>query len=1393
MSDSTSASNEVNAAGPIPQSSLPFPVVGIGASAGGLQALLRFFENAPAKMDMAFVVVMHLSPSYPSNADQVLQKATRMRVMQVVEPVPIEKNRVYVIAPGKTLSMADGYLHVSDRERTGVVPVTIDHFFRTLAGAHGSHAIAVVLSGTGSDGAVGIGRVKELSGVTLAQDPNDAEYAEMPQSAISSEHVDIVLPVIDMPQKLLELWSNAQRIRLPSQETLETPVGPGKLSDDQAEQALQDILSHLRVRTNHDFRQYKRATVLRRIERRLQVNALADLGAYKEFLKRTPSETGALLADMLIGVTNFFRDREAFEVLERDVVPKLFARDVTAERPDGLSKDPNAKAEVRAWVAGCSTGEEAYSIAMLLVQQQRMLDSAKTVQVFATDIDEAAVNKARAGVYPSSIVSDVPPSISRQFFVQEGVRYIVTKPVREKILFAVHSILRDPPFSQLNLVSCRNVLIYLDRSVQRQVLELFHFALKPNGYLFLGSAESADVASDLFTVVDKKNRIFRARSDVGRAKRGSTIAGGIGFGPKTAVERLPETAVTSAARSAGRREFSFSTVHQRVLAQFAPPSVIVDRESKVAHLSETAGRFLHHAGGELSSSIVALVLPELRLDLRTTLFKAQQTGVSVEARRVKLVRDDATSWVNMTVRPFHDQDMGEDLTLVVFDEVQELMGLDDGTSERGGHDPVKVQLEEELQHSRDQLATTIEQYETSLEELKASNEELQAINEELRSATEELESSKEELQSVNEELVTVNSELQGRIEETAKANDDLFNIIASTEIATVFVDKKLQIKRFTPIATQIFNLIESDLGRPLSDITHSLRYATLAQDVAETFNTLKLLERDVQTDDGRWFFMRLSPYRTADDRIDGAALTLIDVTARHEAERAVRTSEERLRLAAQTTNDFAIIVQDQDGKIVSWNAGAERVFEYAPDEVIGEDIAIIFTPEDQTDAIPQEERQLAARDGHADDDRWLITKSGRRIYCSGVVTPINDPAFTGFAKIARDLTERKMRDEANQLAFEVEQAAREQESLSNQLKDDFIAVLSHELKHPLNLINVKAEMLPRLPEARGIASIEEAADAIRRSVKNQAQIIDDLLDLSRIRTGKLSLDLTHVNIADLLSVIRDASEIDAHERGINLTVKGIEKPVFAQADPVRCDQILWNLMSNALKFTASGGTIDIALSLDEDMLRVDVSDTGQGIDSSFLPHIFEMFKQQPGVRARGRGGLGIGLALVKQLVDMHGGRIAAQSEGAGKGTCVSVWLPRADDRRIGKAAELPALTMNGLRILIVDDDPETGASFAALLALEGATPSVARSGPEALALLENDDFDVLISDLDMPDMDGYELIQRVRDGFRCSGIRALAASGHNRKEDKLRALEAGFDALVEKPVSFEALVAAVKG
>ena len=1357
---------------PVP-TSLDFPVVGIGASAGGIQALLRFFEQMPQDAGMAFVIVLHLSPKHESRADEVIQRVASMPVVQVRESTHIEKNHVYLISPSSELSMIDGYLRVAHADRPAGRPVAIDRFFRSLADVHGTRAISVILSGTGSDGTVGIGRIKECGGITLAQDPDDAEYAEMPQNALASGYVDIALPVADLPHKLIELSANARRIQLPPVEGDAGALAAPEGSEETVEHALHDILTSLRVRTGHDFRHYKRATVLRRIERRLQVNALADLPSYRRFLEKHPDETRALLKDLLIGVTNFFRDREAFEALEREVMPEIFA---------GKTGDD----QIRAWVAGCSTGEEAYSVAMLLSERAAQGDRLPDVQVFATDIDDRAIGTARSGRYLESIRTDVPPARLRHFFSHTRGFYVINKALRDKVLFASHNILRDPPFSQLHLVCCRNLLIYLDRTVQRQILQTFHFALRPGGYLFLGSSESAEIAEDLFYPIDKRNRIYRARTVASRARVTPSLP---------AAGRLAPAAAVDVARPVPRpSSSSLASLHQRVTEHYAPPSILIDRDAEILHMSEQVGRFLRYVGGEPSHNLLRVINPDLRLELRTALFQALQRGQSTEAHRVRFSHGETWTYVNITVHPFHDDAAGEDVMAVVFNECDGQDANEEAEVARtADHDPVITHLENELQRTKELLQSNIEQSDVSNEELKASNEELQAINEELRSATEELETSKEELQSVNEELVTVNIELQSKVEDETRANDDLRNLIASTGIATIFVDREMRIKRFTTPAISIFNLIESDVGRPLLDLRHRLHYPELAHDAVAAFETLKVIEREVGTDEDEWFIARLLPYRTLDDRIDGAVLTLIDITARRRAEESARRSEEALKLAALTTNDYAIIVLDEEGRIVSWNKGAHHVFGYDEAEVRGKLVDLIFSAEDRAQEAPQEERRRAINTGRADDERWHVHKDGRRIYCSGVMTPIDTPGFRGFAKIARDLTDRKSAESQQASRLELERRVRTRAVSANRQKDEFFAVLSHELKNPLNLIHVKAEMLSRAPEVRDIPLVQEAAELILRSVVGQAKIIDDLLDLSRARTGKLALHLATVDLASVVRTVTDANAVDASAGGVTLSVSGADRPVAIRADAVRLEQILWNLIRNALKFTPSGGRVDVTVSRDDGFVRVRVADTGQGIEADFLPRIFDMFSQAQTGPARDRGGLGIGLSLVRQLVEMHGGTIDACSEGIGKGATFCVRLPEsasetpADPSRIA----VDPTVLKGLRVLLVDDSAEGLDAFRTLLEMEGAHVRAESSGNAALAAAEDDEFDLILSDIGMPGMSGYELIAELRKLPRTAHTPAIALTGYGREKDALEALQAGFDAHLGKPVSLNALLSAI--
>jgi len=1352
-------------------STLDFPVVGLGASAGGLQAIRLFFENMPQDNGMAFVVVLHLSPDHQSIADKIIQESTKMPVLQVTERVSIQKNQVYVISPGQRLTMNDGMLEVSDSDTRESRHASIDLFFRDLAEVHRARAFCIVLSGTGTDGAVGLSRIKEHGGVTFAQAPEDAEFDGMPRAAVETRMVDLVLPVVEMPQKLLELWRNSREIRLPTANDPELQAIATVSERDAAlaEQLLHDILIQLRTGTGHDFKHYKRATVLRRIERRMQVTGQPDLSGYYRYLQDNPEETKSLLEDMLIGVTNFFRDREAFEALERDVVPQLVSAAISAQRE---------KEEIRVWSAGCSTGEEVYSLAMLLTDQLQLDASAASLQLFATDIDERAISVGRAGLYPQAILTDVPPSRLRHYFLKEDDHYRIRKEIRERVLFAKHSLLSDPPFSQIDLIVCRNLLIYLDREVQREILQMFHFSLRPGGFLFLGSSESADACHELFTPVDKRNRIFRAKTGTGNSRRTPTMPRG-GYVRSNVSREAPQSSV--------QRKLSFGDIHQRALEHAAPPSVIVDSNADILHMSESAGRFLRHAGGELSRNLLTLILPELRLEIRTTLFQVQQSGVPVKSREVPINRDERRYLIDLVAHPYKEEDSDSEYVLVIFEEVEIDPAELAMTTVLQTESQVLSNLERELQRTKLHLQDTIEQSEVSSEELKASNEEMQAINEELRSATEELETSKEELQSINEELLTVNFELKTKVEETDKINDYLTNLIASTDIATVFVDRSMRIKWFTPRATDIFSMLPVDTGRSLLDITHRLDYENLAGDAALVFESLNMIEREVSSTDNRWYIARLLPYRSAEDHIDGTVLTFIDITKRRAAEEELRKGEERMRLVAESTRDYAIITLDEQGVITSWNTGAELIFGYNKTEAEGAYYDFIFSAEDRASGVPENELQSVRTHGRSEDERWHLRKDGSRFFCSGEVTLLNGDTLQGYVKIARDLTGHKRQHEAQS------QELAETRN-TNYLKDEFFAVMSHELKHPLNLIQLNAELLRRLPITKSVAPAAKAVNTICDAVTSQARIIDDLLDVARFRTGKLKLQPVAV---DLTNVLRDIYTVvlnEKHDVTVELLVPS--DALFVQADPTRLEQIIWNLVNNALKFTPPQGRVQLIASQAGAMARLDIKDNGAGIAADNLDHVFDLFGQAEKQHAtHNREGLGIGLSLVRQLTEAQRGTVDVSSAGLGTGCTFTVYLPLT---RTGQDAEAPSQVeevsgrLSGLTILLVDDSADVLETLKMLLEMEDAQVIAFDRPVAALDAAKSTRFDLIISDLGMPVMNGHELMSALRQLPLVKDVPAIALTGYGTHSDIQKSRQSGFDQHLGKPVSYEDLIETIE-
>jgi len=864
-------------------------VVGIGASAGGLKALQSFFDALPADTGMAYVVITHLHPAYESHLPEILQSHTRMPVTQVIRQVDVERDHVYVIPPNRRMVMADSKLDVAEFNEPRGHRTPIDLFFRSLASSH-PDAAAIVLSGSGTDGAVGIKAVKESGGLLMVQHPEEAEYDSMPRAAIATGLADVVLPAAQLAEKLVHYTRNQPQL----------PHNENELSTEEME-TVQRILAQVHARTGHDFSQYKSSTILRRIERRMQLNGFTTLEAYLGYLRLNIPEATAMFNDILIGVTNFFRDVDAWQTLSEKVIPKLFeAKDIGNT--------------IRAWTIGCATGEEAYTLAILFFEQAAKMDIRPKIQIFASDLDENSILLAREGLYPSAIEADVSPERLERFFTREDDHYRVTRELRDAVLFTNHNVLRDPPFSRQDVISCRNLLIYLQRPLQDNVFNIFHYALRPGGYLFLGNSESAEGLHEMFKVIDKSYRIYQAKPWTTQRPHVPSIPLTIRRTERSGhhASELPYNIAQYTDEPAALDE-----KHRKAIETYGPPSILIDENYAILHISETAGRYLFQPKGPITSDVIKLVRPELQLELRTALFQAFEKKKAAFSKPVSVQFNGHPQQVILSVRPRMEsleQGRGSVKQALVifledeFDEQAEHVIAAEATEVDERHSNTLVaRLEGEIVRLREQLQITIEEYESSNEEMKAANEELQSINEEYRSATEELETSKEELQSINEELQTVNNEMKGKLDEISRGKDELQNLLGAMEIPTLFLDKELTIQRYTPSMQELFNIRPVDHNRPITHLTHRLLYKEFTEDAEQVIRSLMPVEREVQAEHGQWYMVRQRPYRTAENRIEGLVITFVDITKLKAAEQAQREMaaklEERVRIRTRELDD----------------------------------------------------------------------------------------------------------------------------------------------------------------------------------------------------------------------------------------------------------------------------------------------------------------------------------------------------------------------------------------------------------------------------------------------------------------------------------------------------------
>lgn len=838
-----------------------FPVVGIGASAGGLEALEAFLGEVPAECGAAFVVVQHLSPDHKGMLPELLQRATVMPVLQIVDRMKVEPNGVYVIPPNADVGILNGRLYVTKPAAPRGLRLPIDFFFTSLAEDRQAGAVGVILSGMGSDGTAGLRAIKEKGGLGVAQDPSSAKFDAMPRSAINAGLADMVASPEALADRLLDYFRRAP---------LNPP--PRTALDARAVSALEKTVLLLRDRTGNDFSQYKKNTLYRRVERRMGIHQVERIGDYVLYLKENPAELDLLAKEIMIGVTSFFRDPKCWQKLKEDVIPSLLA-----SHPEGV--------QLRAWVAGCSSGEEAYSLAITF---QEVLDETRpealfSLQIFATDLDAEAIEKGRRGVYPGSIAADVSAQRLGRYFRREGEGYRVGKVIREMVIFAAHNIIRDPPFTKLDLLSCRNLLIYLEPDLQKKVMSLFHYSLKPGGVLFLGSAESLGGFSEHFTIIHGKEKLFRKRE-------GSSMVDYPALPPPFYQERSG-----SKQKPAESSALNLETVTDRfVLEHHAPPAVLVTEEGDILYSSARTGKYLEPPVGKANLNVFAMAREGLRQELPGAFQKARRAEGSVVVRGVEVGAESARLRIDLSVEVIKEPELLKGKVLLVFkdlptpDPIKEIVKGRRGKSGKG--DERFSELARDLQEAREEVQSTREEMQSSQEELKSANEELQSTNEELQSTNEELTTSREEMQSMNEELQSLNSELSSKLEELSRSSADMKNLLNSTEIATVFLDSEFRVRRFTDRATAIVKLIPGDVGRPYSDLTSSLIYPDILNDAREVLRTLVFSDRQAMTTDGSWYQVRIMPYRTLEDRIDGVVITFSDITAIKRLESELRTT-----------------------------------------------------------------------------------------------------------------------------------------------------------------------------------------------------------------------------------------------------------------------------------------------------------------------------------------------------------------------------------------------------------------------------------------------------------------------------------------------------------------------
>ncbi|HET7696612.1 MAG TPA: chemotaxis protein CheB [Vicinamibacterales bacterium] len=1310
-------------------------VVGIGASAGGLDPLVRFFDNLPKATGMAFVIVQHLSPDFKSLMDELLARHTLLPIHLVEDGMRVEADHVYLIPAKKEMIISGGRLLLSERDRQQELTLPIDMFFRSLAQDRGSEAVAIVFSGGGSDGSRGVRHVREAGGLVIAQDLESAQFDGMPRSTIDTGVVHHTLPPEDMPRVLLD-HARQHSAAVPEVPEQEPPPPRG----------VDGLYRVLETEFGIDFNHYKPSTVTRRIERRLALAHSQNIDEYLARLRSERDELDALYRDLLIGVTRFFRDPDAFDLLEQRILPDL------------LTREPRTT-PVRLWVAGCATGEEAYSLAIVL-QDLMAIHGERPVKIFATDVHRGSLERAAIAAYEEDAVSNVSPERLSRYFIQSGNTYQVVPELRQMIVFAQHNVISDAPFTRLDLVTCRNLLIYLQPSVQQRILSLFHFALTQGGVLVLGPSETLGPVADGFDIVDKHWQVYRkageVRTPVDIRKR-----------PTMSMDSRSVVPVLPAARHSLGQLLS---VYDALLEETMPPSLIVSDRGELVHVLGGAARFLRVRDGRQSLDVQDLVEADLKMILAGGIKRALAERAPVIFNGVRAHADDEI--YRVTIRPIAARSTSMRHLVVSFESYEPM-------ARPAPAAPIQIDVEhvsqQQLAALEAELGTTKESLQAAIEQHEAANEELQASNEELQSANEELQSTNEELQSVNEELYTVNAEYQKKIAELTEVTNDLDNLLASTEIGTIFLDGQLRIRKFTPQVAETFGLLPHDIGRSIETFAHKMHYPDLVTDLRRVVTTARPIERDLFDPHGKSFFLRLLPYR-AKGVADGVVLTLIDVSGLKAAEDALFHERYLLNSLLRSVPD-AIYFKDVRGRFIRFNhAMATRLGVANPADAIGK-TAFDLTDQQTAMALHRED-EAVLRSGDPLHYRLeaRTTADGSEAWDMVSRLPLvdRDNAIVGVIAIFRDVTEQV------RARVKIDEEVRR--------RDQFLAMLSHELRNPLGAVVTATSMLKSAAPESGVQ--QKTVSVLERQSRQMARLLDDLLEVSRVTQNKIELRRRVVDLRLIAAEAADAVRPHMEDKGVHFTVDLDPEPVWVHGDAARLQQIQMNLLNNSAKYTPRGGDVSLKVRREMSGAVIRVKDNGVGISRQMLDSIFDLFVQARHTLDRSNGGLGVGLTLVRALVEMHGGTVAAHSDGDGTGSEFTVRLPLSTLSEPARpqdpvsSSAVPA----GITVLVVEDSADSREMLCAMLTQEGFACHGAADGLGALRLIDQVSPDVVLLDVGLPGIDGLEVARRIRANSRHAGVPLVALTGYGQTGDRAATSEAGFDHHLVKPVQPEELV-----